>query len=341
MIDKLFLQKAVWRIKDNLLQWLWFAPGVDTARIGYDKGLLTWLRVKRHKKLRRKIHICLLEVLPKGGKFGRFTAFWINERSRICTASVNERIEDADIVWTYSQDPLPNDVKQELLRMLKRARPGTPVINHPESYNSYHEDGCFERLEKAGVSVPRSVFTAADIGKTPVVYKTKGKHGAGKFMSIYRGPVEGFHPFQFVDSKGEDGLHRKFRVLYAAGIIYPNYAAFSDTWNVERATLKRIEYSFEMTPVEVENIALIARTLNIQFFSVDYLRRHPDRLPVFTDINVYPQPIAFTETAREFGYAGRWNIVDNHLRLNIPGPSEKPFWSMFDDAMAAFVERSQ
>ena len=340
MIDNTILQKVVWRIKDTLLQWLWFFLNVQRDHIGYDKGLLTWQREARHRNLRRNVHICLLEVHPKEGKFGRFTTFWINERSRICSASLNERMEDADVVWTYSQDPLPADVKRELLRTLNKTRPGTPVINHPEAYNSYHEKQCFERLEKAGVSVPRSEFTAFDIGKTPVVYKTKGKHGSTKFLSIYAGPIDGYRPFQFVDGKSPEGLYRKFRVLYVVGIIYPNYVAFSEQWNVERSTIRNVEYIFEMTPIEIESVNLIAQTLNLQYFSVDYLRRNTDDVPVFTDINVYPQPIAFTETARDFGYYGRWHIVDNHLRLNIPTPFKKPFWSIFDDAMAAFVRKN-
>ena len=100
--SKIMLKKAVWRVKDIAVQWLWFAFPVKEEKVGYDKGLLTWLRLVKHKRLKRRIHICFLDIYPGRGKFGRFTAFWINERSRLCSASVNERIEDADIVWIYS-----------------------------------------------------------------------------------------------------------------------------------------------------------------------------------------------------------------------------------------------
>ncbi|MEW6416535.1 MAG: hypothetical protein AB1480_00220 [Nitrospirota bacterium] len=73
------LKKVVWRVQDIALQWLWFMSNVKKEHIGFDKGPLTWFRAKRHKKLRRPIHICLIEVYPKSGKFGHFTAFWINE----------------------------------------------------------------------------------------------------------------------------------------------------------------------------------------------------------------------------------------------------------------------
>lgn len=332
----LFLQKIKWRLKDNSVQWLWFLSNVQKDFIGYDKGLLTFLRSSRHRRLRRKVHISILEVYPK--KFGRFTAFWINERSSLCSASLNERIPDADVIWIYSQDPLQPESKRELLGMLKEAKPGIPVINHPDSYNSYHEEDVFALLEKAGVSVPRSTFTDRDIGNTRVIYKVKGKHGSSKFLSLYKGPVEGFRPFEFVDSRGPDGLYRKYRAFFVLGIVRPNHIAFSEEWNVHRETRKRTEYAFDMTPLEIDSLRTIADTLNLQYFAVDYLRRGSDDFPFFTDINVYPLPIDFTETARKFGYFGRWHILDNRMRLGISGPSERPFWEQFDEAMAALAE---
>ncbi len=338
--SKIIFKKAIWRLKDNLVQWLWFVLNVQRNRIGFYKGLLTWQRESRHRRLRRKVHICLLEVYPKEGKFGRFTAFWINERSRICSASLNTRIEDADVLWVYSQDPLPPDSKKELLQMVKKAKEGTPVINHPEVYNSYHEDYAFRALENAGVNVPRSMFTEHDVGKTPVVYKISGKHWSPKLLSLYRGPIKGYRPFEFIDSKGLDGLYRQYRVLYVVGIIHPNYIAYSHKWNVERTNREHFEYTFEMLPIETESIHLIARVLNIQYFSVDYLRRSSDNLPFFTDINVYPLPIDFTETAREFGYYGRWHLVDNRLRLDMSEPSGRPFWEDFDETMLSFAGKT-
>jgi hypothetical protein len=336
---RIILEKITWRLKDNIIQWMWFIFNVKKNRIGYDKGLLTWQRESRHRDLRRKVHISLLEVHPKKGKFGRFTAFWINERSSICSVSLNERIEDADILWIYSQDPLPPESRQELLETLKKAKPGTPVINHPDTYNSYHEEHVFNTLQNAGVSVPRSTFTEHDIGKTRVVYKVSGRHGSSKFLSLYQGPIEGFRPFEFVDSRGPDGFYRKYRAFYILGIVCPNHIAFSNQWNVHRETKIRTEYIFDMSPLEIESLRVIAKTLNIQYFSVDYLRRKSDNFPVFTDINVYPLPIDFTETARKFGYFGRWHILDNHWRLDVPEPSGRPFWEMFDEAVTALAKK--
>jgi hypothetical protein len=332
------IRKVIWRVQDIALQWMWFMSNVKKERIGFDKGPLTWVRAKRHKKLRRPIHICLLDVYPKGGKFGKFTAFWINERSRVCSASVNERIKDADIAWIYSQDPLPVEVKNELLQVLAQCMPATKVINHPDVYNAYHEDFCFAKLEAAGVSVPISRFTENDIGEIPVVYKVRGAHGSSKFLALYRGDVEGYRPFEFHDSRGPDGLYRKFRAFYILGNIIPNHLALGDHWNINRKTKKRIEYVFDLTEFERTSIELIAKTLNLQYFSVDFLRRRLDEHPFFTDINVYPLPIDFTETARNKSYFGRWLILDNRLRLGISEPSGRSFWDLFDEAMVAFVD---
>ena len=94
---------------------------VDLGCIGYGKGPLTWIRQRKHKHLRRKIHICLLDYHPKGGRQSKFTEFWINERSRVCSASMNKkRIEDADVVWVHCKDPIPPNEKGGLLRDLKR-----------------------------------------------------------------------------------------------------------------------------------------------------------------------------------------------------------------------------
>jgi hypothetical protein len=281
---------AIWRSEDMLLQWLWFAFGVEPEHIGYGRGPLTWLKKRKHKRTHRKVHLCLLEHNPKGWpvELGELTAFWINERSRVCSASLNEGIEDADVVWIYSQDPLSPDIENRLLRSLQRAGAATPVINHPDVYGSYHEEGAFTRLAEAGVGVPRTEFSESDVGKTWVVYKSKGKHTAPKFLTEYAGPRAGYRTFEFVDSRGPDGLYRVYRTFYLLGSIHPYTVMFGEDWNVYPQSMSRREYTFSITPFEARQIRLIAETLGIQYFAVDYLRREQDGLPIFTDVNVYP-----------------------------------------------------
>lgn len=337
IISKSVFRKAIWRLEDNILQWFWYIFSIKPQRIGYDKGLLTWLREKRHRNLRRKVHICFLEYPPEDGKFGRFTVFWINERSRICSASLNERIEDADIVWIYSQDPIPDHVRNQLSEALKRINPGVPIINHPEIYNAYHNENTFKMLAEAGVHVPRSEFNDEDIGKVMVVYKAKGQQGASKSLSLYNESRNGFKTFEFVDSRRSDGQYGRYRAHYIVGIVRPSKAMFSNHWNVCIRNMNRLEYTFTMTPLEIEQVKLIAKTLCLQYFAVDYLRRSGDDLPVFTDINVYPLVVSLTETGRKLRYYGRWHTFDTRWRLGLIEPEGRPFWEMFDDAMLNLV----
>lgn len=328
-----------WRFEDRVLQWLWFISSVDSERIGYGRGPLTWLRQRKHKGLRRRIHICLLEHNPKGWKanFGEPTAFWINERSRACSASVNEGIEDADIVWLYSQDPLGPEAKSRVLQSLKRAKPGTPVVNNPDVYDSYHQARVFKELAEAGVSVPRTEFGDDDLGKTWVVHKPEGRQSVHNVLSKYTGPRAGYRTYEFVDSRGSDGLYRTYRACYLLGEVLPQYGLSCERWEARARSKKCSEHTFAMTAVEISQLRLIAKTLGLEYFAADYLRRESDGLPVFVDINIYPQPLASMGASRKLGYYGRWFIFDAYERLSGPDPSRRPFWDVFDEAMLSLA----
>jgi hypothetical protein len=112
----------------------------------------------------------------------------------------------------------------------------------------------------------------------------------------------------------------------------------SDYWNVYSQTAKRTEL-FTITPGEEEQIRLIARTLGLQYFAVDYVRRGDDDTAVFVDINVYPGLRSKLAAAgRKLGYFGQWHNLDDHWRLDATGLSPWPsFWDVFDVAMLAFA----
>ena len=251
---------------------------------------------------------------------------------------MNERIEDADVVWVYCKDPIPPDKKEELLRTLKKAKVDAPIINHPEVYNAYHEVGTFTKLAEAGVSVPRSKLTNKDIGNVLAVYKTKGRHGhSPKFLSEYTGPKAGYNAFEFVDSRDPDGWYRRYRAYYIVGAVYPQFLRLSDHWNVHSRTSKRAE-AFTVTPEEVEQIRQIAKTLGLKYFAVDYVRRQGDDSPVFVDINVYPGiPSKLQEASRKLGYYGTWHNFDDRTRLRMTSSTERSGWDVFDEAMSAFA----
>lgn len=329
------IRKKIVSARDRAVQWLWFALGIQPQRVGFGKGPLTWLRERQHTKLRRKVHICLLDYCPGGGK-GRLTTFWINERSRACTCSVDDKVQQADIVWICSQDPINGAVRQRILETLNTARCSGAVINHPDMYNCYHCTETFKLLAKAGVNVPRCEFDESDIGTAMVVYKTESSHGAHKFLSKYKGHRAGYRTFEFIDGRGDDGLYKRYRAFYLLGAVWPSTVMYSRHWNVSPRTMVRRDFDFGLTETEAEQVGLLARTLDLQFFAVDFVRRKSDALPVFTDINIYPDLQSWLPRNDTYG---KWHTWDNFSRLGGPHPLGRPFWDVFDEKMLNLAKR--
>jgi hypothetical protein len=324
--------------RTSSLQNFWFLTGVPARRIGYGRGLLTWMRVNRHRRLRRRIHIVLLD--PSGeGKFGSLQAFWINKSCSLCSASLNERLEDADVAWIFSQDPLSPDSRSKLLNSLREAKPGARIINHPDVYNNYHKEDAFERLAAAGVSVPRATFSQDDLRRTTVVYKRTGQHHAPKTLEQYSGPRAGYTAFEFIDSRGPDGLYRRYRAYYIVGIVSPYKLYLCKSWNVYGDNDPRIQYTFDMTPEEIRQVRTIADVFKLQYFEVDFLRRSGDGKPFFFDVNIYPNNRLPASTVHDLGYYENWHTFDARQQLQIAElPGGKHFADIFDEAMLHFVE---
>jgi hypothetical protein len=340
MIPLRQLPGKVWRRLTRgewFTQNLWFLAGIPAARVGYGSGWLTARRLKRHRRLERSIRIALLEYHTAEPHFGPLTAYWINERSRICAAAVNEGIERADLLWVYSQDPLTPGVRERIQAAIARARTDARILNAPEHYNAYHDDGCFERFEAAGVSVPDSRFNDADLGWTPVVYKMSGLQAAPKTVEPWDGPRPGYQAFRFIDGRDPDGMCRRYRAFYLVGAVRPSKLMICDHWNVCLKNHPRLESGFEMTPEEIRQVRQIARTLRLDYFAVDYLRRREDGRPYFTDINIYPTINSLPTTGLDRGYHGQWHTFDTRPRLGIPEPGGRPFAEVLDDALRHFV----
>ena len=287
----------------------------------------------------RRIRVCLLEAHTTGLFFGADHAFWITERSRLCTAVVNAEPDTADVVWVYSQDPLEPAVRDRLDEVLDGVPPATPVLNRPEHYDAYHRDDAFPRLAAAGVSVPRHEFGPSDVGRTRVVYKRQWDQGSDKFAGPYRGRIPGFRAFELEDGRGADGLARRYRAWHLAGQSHPEQVILAEGWNATLGSIVGVERTFELTDHERDQIGLLARTLGLDFFAVDYLRRHEDGAPVFVDVTVYPTP---TE-AYTVGLAGTgtFHIWDSGSRAGLPPAHGVDAWTVFDRAMAALVAREE
>jgi hypothetical protein len=291
------------------------------------------MRHYRARSQSKPLHVCLLSLDHSGLPFGPLTAWAINQNSRTCSASLNEGLEQADVIWVYMQDPILPQMRQRLEAVIARhAKPQAVIVNPPRSYNAFHRPDAFALLEAAGVSVPRSVFDESDIGRTHVVYKTVAQQGGDKFLDLYSGPREGMAPFEFIDSVRPDGTFARYRAHYLFGKARPSEVLLSDHWNSCLKHSVKLEYNFALTDLEIEQLGKIAQALDLQYFAVDFLRR-PDGSPVFTDVNIYPTIQSPHARVRARGDFGLWHTFDARRRLGLPEPNHVTAWEIFDEAM--------
>jgi hypothetical protein len=315
----------------------WLLAGTPPRRIGFSPGPLTDLRTARHslgRALRtRPLRLCLLEHDTSTMYFAEPTAFWINQRSRVCWAERNGPPERADLVWVFTQDPLGPQVRAWLDAQLARLRPGVRVLNPPAVYDAYHDPDCFPRLARAGVRVPRSALGPADVGVTPVVYKAVGEQAARKDLCRYDGPRPGFRAAVAHDSRGADGRYRRYRAFVLGDLVLPEDVIVADSWNASLRHLVTVERNYTPTAFECDQLLLLTRTLGLDFVCVDYLRERDGGAPVFHDVNIYPTVVGAWQGDMPAGDRGRWHVFDNCERLGLAPPGGRPVWRQFDDEL--------
>ena len=314
----------------------WLATGIPPARIGWGPGPLTGVRQARDRvRARRALRLALLEQPHPGTRFAAPLAFWINRRSRVSTAAVND-LRGADIVWVFSQDPLPPAARRALERTTAALPPHVVVVNPPETYDAYHGDDAFPRLAAAGVRVPRTAFSERDVGRADVVYKARGEQPARKCRRPYAGVLPGFRAFGFEDGRGVDGRVRRYRAYVLGGRSWAGDVFVSDEWAISSATRTTLEHTFELTDSERDQLDRLRRCLRLDFFAVDFLRRAADGLPVFLDVNVYPTvdtPLGGPERRER----GHWSVWDGPVRLGGLDAPRSPMWEEFDRAVLQLV----
>ncbi|NHC45209.1 hypothetical protein [Motilibacter aurantiacus] len=333
--DRWLDNRPGWRVRrwmSPLQPLCWMATGTPPSRIGYAPGPLTALRRRRQAGLRRPIRLCLLEGPVAGASFGPVTAYWINEHSSVVHAVVDEEPERADVVWVHTQDPVPPAVQDAVRAGLARARPGVPVLNRLESHDAYHRADTFCRLRDAGVSVPDPEPRPGDL----VVVKGPGQ-ASRKELRRLDGPLPpGHRAFAYVDARGADGLHRRYRAFHFLGVVHATDVIVSTGWEAGLGTLAGHEPVFEMTTQEQEQVQAIGRVLGLDWFCVDFVRRADDGTAVFTDVNVYPTPVVAEFVDAALGTRGRWHFLDTPARMGLAEP-QGPFWPRFDAAITRLV----
>ncbi len=311
------------------------ARALAPSRVGWGPQPHTALREVRHRVRRRRgarLRLCLLELPHDRPPIGSAHAFWLNERSRVFDVVRNGAPERADVVWLFSQDPLGPRVRERLAARLAQLPAGVPVLNPPATYDAYHDLDAFARLEATGVSVPRTRFGPDDEGRTAVVFKALDEQPATKFVQPWRGPLPGFRPFALEDGRDADGLSWRYRAYYVAGEVLSGDAVASRGWEARAEHQVAVDLAPDLPAHEREQIALLASTLGLDAFAVDYLRRRSDGAPVFVDVNVFPSVLIAGAVSRAHGLRGGvhvWEVAD---RLGRPDPG-RPHWRRVDEAL--------
>ncbi len=129
-------------------------------------------------------------------------------------------------------------------------------------------------------------------------------------MTKYEEEKEDYTAFEFIDSRGKDGLYRRYRAHYIAGVVRPSKLMRCKDWNVCLKNRPVLEYTFQMTAKEIPQVRLIASTLGLEYFGLDYMRRGGDDTPFFTDVNIYPRIRSLTNTNRLANDYGKWHTFD-------------------------------
>lgn len=274
------------RLNEKLVQTLAFARLINPKNVGFYKGPLTWQRLKEQSKLKRKFHITVIGRSHYRHDFAPLTVYSMNTHFTQISVNLNTVTEKTDAIWINRQDPIKDTIKADLLEKCESTWRDKLILNHPNNYNTYHLDECFPRLEAGGVSVPRYTFTDADLGKTKVIYKKINQQASEKFICDYKGDVEGFRPFEFIDTANAENNFHRYRAFYAFGAVIPSIFIHSPSWNVGYLHETSRQVGFDMTDFEIEQMRRIAQAMEIDYFAVDFIRAN--NTSYFIDVNIYP-----------------------------------------------------
>jgi len=244
-------------------------------------------------------------------------------------------IADADLCSLA----LTNAVK--LLRLR-----GLPVVNPPERVLRTGRVETAERLAHLpGVRTPRTAAfpresldgqTLAAAGfEWPLLLRTPGFHTGLHFRKVERAedlaaalaelPGKEVLAIEFLDTRGADGLFRKFRALIAGEGLYPLHLAITEQWMAHRYTAEIMAERPRLRGEESAFLHDMPRFLG------------PD---VMAALEAVRQTLGLDYAAMDFGLMpdGQVALFEANAAVNIPPPPPEPLWDYRREPMNRAVE---
>lgn len=180
-------------------------------------------------------------------------------------------------------------------------RSASPVINPPDAVlKTGRLDNAARLAQLPGVITPdiRMLSKAALLSETdmafPLLLRSPGFHGGNYFVrvddhdalrpTLNELPGDELLAMTYLDSRHEDGLFRKFRVMSIGGALYPVHMAVSSQWKVhyfssdmaENASCRKEEEAFLsdfsacLGSAVVSALEAVGRSLGLDYCGMDF-----------------------------------------------------------------------
>jgi hypothetical protein len=234
-------------------------------------------------------------------------------------AGLPATLPDHDVAIVIASD---SEDCRDALRVIDQAAPRwpRPLLNLPKLVCNLDRDKLCHLLHGIdGLEIPATIpvtraqllqppasaGAAAGIGTFPIIIRPRGSHaGVGlariddrKAMAHYldQRPQEEFFVSRFVDYSSDDGLFRKYRVVFVDGEPYACHMAIADRWDIwylnagmSADTGKRLEEETFMRTFDIgfarrhhAALAGMAGRIGLDYFTVDCAETKSGALLIF------------------------------------------------------------
>jgi glutathione synthase/RimK-type ligase-like ATP-grasp enzyme len=223
-----------------------------------------------------------------------------------------DTLPDHDIAIVIASD---SSECRDALRKIERAAPKwpCPLLNPPQSVCNLDRDKLHRLLDGiAGLEIPATIAIAreqlSDVATNlvfPVIVRPRGSH-AGAGLAKLDGPdalkrfldeqqAQEFFIARFIDYSNDDGLFRKYRVVFIDGRPYACHMAVADRWDIwylnagmSASASKRLEEQTFMQTFDngfarrhATALAGIANRIGLDYFTVDCAETKGGSLLIF------------------------------------------------------------